>query len=168
MDKTGNAAGDRLNTVSVRLTREEYKAISQDAARSHMTISEYLRSQAMQDSASSLDQLRIEVRQQEEILEHIIFMLEMVQQTSMGIFSEIMHKLMRIDGDVQVGESAQEFMKRAEAESSKLMQRILARAVNREVDLHITGDWDTKDPLCLGQYEKKVAEYLRRDEERRS
>lgn len=167
MERNQNQGGDRLNTVSVRLTREEYKAISQEAARSHMTISEFLRSQAMQDSASSLDQLRIEIRQQEEVLEHIIFILEMMQQTNMGIFSELMQKLMKLDGGMQVGESMQDFMKRAEAESSKLMQRILGKAVNREVDLHITGDWDTKDPLCLKQYERKIDEYLRKDEERR-
>lgn len=167
MERNQIQAGDRLNTVSVRLTRDEYKAISQEAARSRMTISEFLRTQAMQDSASSLDQLRIEVRQQEEVLEHIIFMLEMMQQTNMEIFTELMKKLMKIDGGMQVGESLQEFMKRAEGESGRLMQRLLEKAVNKEVALHITGDWDTKDPLCLQQYEKKVGEYLKKDEDRR-
>lgn len=155
---------ERSNVVSVRLTREEYRTISQEAARNRMTISEFMRTAALEDNASSLDQLRIEVRQQEEVLEHVIFMLEMIQQTNMELFVENMRKLMRIDGGMKAGESPQEYAKRTDAEARGMLARSLSRAVDKEVDLHITGDWDTKDPLRLQQYETKVKRYLERDD----
>ena len=154
---------DRQNVISVRLTRDEYRQISQAAAKNRLSISEYMRSCSLEDQASSLDQLRIEVREQEEVLEHIIFMIEMLQQTNLELFTELNRKLMKIDGDTVVGESEQDFRKRTDAEAQKLIQRVLNRAVNKEVSLHITGDWDTKDPLCLRQYENKVAEYIEKD-----
>lgn len=155
---------ERSAVVSVRLTREEYRTISQEAARNRMTISEFMRTAALEDNASSLDQLRIEVRQQEEVLEHVIFMLEMIQQTNMELFVESMRKLMRIDGGMKAGETQQEYMKRLEAEARAVLSRTMDRAVDKEVSLHITGDWDTKDPLRLRQYESRIKRYLDRDD----
>lgn len=161
-----NDFGDRSNVVSVRLSREEYRIISQEAARNGMSISEYMRTQAVQDNASSLDQLRIEVRQQEEILEHIIFMMEMMQQTAMEFYSDLMKRLLKLEGGQAVGEGMQEYMKRLEAEVRTYVRKALDRAVDKEVALHVTGDWDSKDPLRLQQYEQKIKEYMDKESER--